>query len=267
MLLNLIKLLRKHITKERSLPKSTKRGDCLSQDFHRQIEEVQFRKLSALISSVPRKYNPDHRLFHPIYKHPLVASCDQVFIDRLRKNPDALTMSFWTNHFEIKALKKYPEINNRILDFGCGTGHIDILLARKGYHIHGVDLSPIGISIANELKKQEEQEIKNRISFSLNDVTRPPPPSQKQFHSVFSFHVFEHISNPGPILNGLRQWVTQGAHLLVSVPFGNAFDDPGHVHHFWSETEAASHFADHVDVLKAEHAKNEGVIRLLCRFN
>ena len=33
------------------------------------------------------------------------------------------------------------EINNNILEIGCGTGRVTLWFAQKGYHITGVDLS------------------------------------------------------------------------------------------------------------------------------
>lgn len=191
--------------------------------------------------------------------------CDDVFIQRLLKYPVAYKMSFWEEHFEWKSLRDYPEINGHVLDFGCGTGHSDVFLARNGYMIHGVDLSNIAIKIALDLRKSESKEVQERLSFEVTDVTVPVLNSVK-YDSVWSSHVFEHIVDPGPVLNGLRRLVNPGAHLLVSVPYGNAYDDPGHVNHFYTSGELAEFLGLHVTVKRIDVSHQFNVLRALCHF-
>jgi SAM-dependent methyltransferase len=191
--------------------------------------------------------------------------CDEVFVQRLLKNPKALKLSFWEDHFEWKSLRDYPEIEGRILDFGCGSGHSDIFLARNGYTIHGVDLSSIGIRIASYLRQRENITVQGRLHFSVADVTNSLPETER-YDAIWSAHVFEHIADPGPVLQGLRHWVKLGAYLLVSVPYGNAYDDPGHVNHFYSPEELVNYLEGHVTVLKIDVSTQFNVLRALCRF-
>ena len=46
--------------------------------------------------------------------------------------------------------KNYKKKIKNILDIGCGTGKHASLLVDKGYHLHGVDMSPQMISIAKK---------------------------------------------------------------------------------------------------------------------
>jgi SAM-dependent methyltransferase len=191
--------------------------------------------------------------------------CDKVFQKRLQINPKALKMSFWENHFEWKSLRDYPEINGRILDFGCGSGHADIFLARKGYTIHGVDLSPVGIRIASYLRTRESRAVQDKLCFSCADVTRTLPETEP-YDAIWSSHVFEHIADPGPVLNGLRRWVKPGAHMLVSVPYGKAYDDPAHVNHFYSSDELCNYLEGPVTVQRTDISTQFNVLRALCYF-
>jgi 2-polyprenyl-3-methyl-5-hydroxy-6-metoxy-1,4-benzoquinol methylase len=229
--------------------------------------DPEIRRISAIIMNTPRVYNSNHKAFYPIYKHELIECCDRVFIDRLRTNPISLKMSFWKDHFELKAVAKYPEIKGSILDFGCGSGHSDIYLAREEKTIHGIDLSPIGIAIGNHLRSLESEEVRKRVSFSIADVTIHQPPGELLFDSVWSSHVFEHIMDPKPVLFGLRNWVKRGAYFLISVPLGNAYDDPGHFHHFWDAEQVKKHFETSIDVVKIDVDKNDQVFRILCQFH
>jgi len=54
-----------------------------------------------------------------------------------------------------------------ILEFGCGTGRHAIELAKLGYQVHGVDLSPTMIERAD---KNIPSRFRNRLSFEQGDV-------------------------------------------------------------------------------------------------
>ena len=66
---------------------------------------------------------------------------EDLFIHRYLQSPRTLQLAFWENHFELDSFKIWPEIRGRVLDFGCGSGHLDLFLARRGHIIHGVDMS------------------------------------------------------------------------------------------------------------------------------
>lgn len=46
-----------------------------------------------------------------------------------------------------------------ILNLGCGTGKHDIELSKRGYHVDGIDLSPIMIQIAKEKNTKSKYEV------------------------------------------------------------------------------------------------------------
>lgn len=197
--------------------------------------------------------------------HPLIEECNRVFIDRLEVNPKALKLSFWKKHFEWQDLQKYPEIRGHLLDFGCGSGHSDIMLARQGYHVHGVDLSEIGIKIASYLRDREPHRIRERLSFGCSNIIEDLPPGEL-FDSAWASHVFEHIVNPSPILDGMRRWLKPGAFLLISVPFATAYDDPSHVNHYYTPEELRNTLEGHVTVKRVEYHESHQVLRAICQF-
>ncbi len=196
----------------------------------------------------------------------ILSEHDEIFVRRLEVFPQALKISYWENHFEWESLNEYPEIDGRILDFGCGSGHLDVMLARTGRIVHGIDLSNIGITIANYLKSKEDKAIQERLSFSVSDVTESMPDCEK-FDSAWSAHVFEHISDPGPVLKSLRHWLKPDAYILISVPLGHAYDDPGHVNHFSNKTQFETFLKNHICVEKIDICEQNQVIRALGRFS
>src|SRR5262245_55520407 len=57
-----------------------------------------------------------------------------------------------------------------ILDAGCGTGRYAIELARRGYVVHGIDLSPDLIDVATRAAGDST----GGVSFHVGDITRLP---------------------------------------------------------------------------------------------
>jgi SAM-dependent methyltransferase len=64
------------------------------------------------------------------------------------------------------------DLNSKILDLGCGRGRHAISLARKGYHVTGVDLSERAIETAQEKAVNEGL---SRVHFQVGDMREPLP--------------------------------------------------------------------------------------------
>ncbi len=56
-----------------------------------------------------------------------------------------------------------------IVDIGCGTGNVTIPLARYGYEMVGVDLSPEMLSVA--LDRADDAGVSDKIQFVMQDMT------------------------------------------------------------------------------------------------
>ena len=187
---------------------------------------------------------------------------DNTYIRRLRHNRQALMMSHWTTHFESTYMLKCPAVQGKILDFGCGSGHMDILLGRQNKTIRGIDLSPIAIGIANYFKSLEPLVVQDRVSFEQKDICQPPT-DEVRFDTIISTHVFEHIPTKDlpSIIQGLKMHSKPNALMIVSVPIGYAYDDPDHVHHFMTPKELRNHFEPFVNVERIFSDKRNQVFK------
>ena len=67
-------------------------------------------------------------------------------------------------------IRKQAPQAKRILELGCGTGAHAEHLARMGYTVHGVDMSPAMLTRAEARKATLPREVAARLSFSLGDV-------------------------------------------------------------------------------------------------
>lgn len=190
-------------------------------------------------------------------------SSDEFLLDRLSRNPDALRLSFWESHFEHLALMDYPCIGGHVLDFGCGTGHADIWLARRGVSVSGVDINRTAIKVARFLAGSEPYEVSRRLRFYHLDELVP----DCRFDSVWSSNVFEHIPDPTESIKSISSVCRRGAYILVSVPQGYHYQDPDHVHHFMTKGDLVHHFAGLITPLCVEHDAHNHMLRLLGSIN
>jgi SAM-dependent methyltransferase len=81
-----------------------------------------------------------------------------------------------------------------VLDLGCGTGRHAALLAAKGYHVHGVDLSDKMLAIAEKSKEQSDPKIRNRLLFSQGNICNLIL-GQKFDVITALFHVISYLSS------------------------------------------------------------------------
>lgn len=71
---------------------------------------------------------------------------------------------------ELNYLKKILKKQQRILDLACGYGRFTIPLAKQGYSIEGLDITP---SLISEARKVAERK-RIKLSFKLGDMRKLP---------------------------------------------------------------------------------------------
>ena len=97
----------------------------------------------------------------------------------------------------LEAAKSYTKRSkiDRILDVGCGTGGHTFELARRGYDVVGVDISPAMIDVA-EVKRRAQPA--DRLKFYCCDIKEL---EENNFDLVVSlFNVVNHIETLGELL-------------------------------------------------------------------
>lgn len=89
----------------------------------------------------------------------------------------------------VEFLRRCPAERGRALDVGCGTGTNALWLARQGFRVLGVDISPAGIEKARAKVGTTAPNCQFEIADFLRDTTSGGP-----FDLVFDrgcFHVFD----------------------------------------------------------------------------
>ncbi len=111
-----------------------------------------------------------------------------------------------------------------ILDCGCGTGFSSYLLAKEGFKVTAVDISPLFIS---EAKKRYGNQ--PNLAFVLGDVSNLPF-SDHTFDSVCSIAFLEHVVDLKPTLIGMCRILKKDGLLIMFMP--NFLDPVEHLIRF-----------------------------------
>lgn len=88
-----------------------------------------------------------------------------------------------------RAVKDYNQIKlyigrNKVLDFGCGAGYLDLVLKQNGFIISSTDV----IEYDNRISKEDEQIAFRKMS-SPTDIEYP----DNSFDTIILWHVLHHI--------------------------------------------------------------------------
>lgn len=89
-----------------------------------------------------------------------------------------------------------PDPPGDVLDLGCGTGSLSLLLARRGYRVAGVDLSSNMAGIAR-------RKLAGLDAHVLVGDAADPPVRARRFAAVLARHVLWTLPDPAAVL---RRW-------------------------------------------------------------
>ena len=102
---------------------------------------------------------------------------------------------------------------NDILDVGCGAGILTEALAKKQYHMHGIDLSQHLIDAANTHAQTQNLQIHYH-----QGALHPNNPSllDQSFSALTCLEVLEHVADPWSLLNNCNHFLKPGGLLFLS---------------------------------------------------
>jgi len=173
----------------------------------------------------------------------------------------------------IKSVKR----SGHLLDIGCGYGYFLDASRRKGYNVHGLDVSEWAAQYAVE---------KLGLSMTIGkigDVDFPSP----NFDIITMWHSLEHTPNPHMALQKAKSWLKKDGILVIDVPnyegtdarkIWHEWDGWSLPYHYWHFTPKSlkqllsqhgftvvKHKDYHSDVVK-ENLKRIPIVNLFARL-
>lgn len=104
---------------------------------------------------------------------------------------DPVVLETWTNFLRTA----FPYTHATILDIGCGTGSLSVVLAGLGHQVMGIDLSPSMISLA----RTKTARLGFQVEFQVMDAASPELPNG-QFDAIICRHLLWTMPEPKKIL-------------------------------------------------------------------
>lgn len=115
---------------------------------------------------------------------------------------------YYFKHFKIflDLIRKYS-IQGKVLDMGCGPGHLLILLEKEGFIAEGQDISP-------KLAKLLSSRLTIHCAEPESLIKK-----KKKYDLVTLNQVLEHIEDPRTALNQIHSLLNDEGVLIIAVPY------------------------------------------------
>lgn len=122
-----------------------------------------------------------------------------------------------------------------VLDAGCGQGYLSRILAARGAHVTGIDLSPKLIQLARE------QDPEQQISYQVADLCRPLPEYSDHFELIVNHFVLNDVYDYKGFLATLAGLLKPGHRLVLSMNNPYSFVVRGHVRDYFETGQPHSY--------------------------
>lgn len=122
---------------------------------------------------------------------------------------DRFSQYWWSNRYYGKLVRKYGPRSGRVLELGCGLGHLLGWLV-DSYDVYGTDINPWALLEAT--KNVPEGKF---LFLSAEDLGVFP---NQVFQVVIAKHVVEHLLEPGRAIAEISRVLVPGGLLLLATP-------------------------------------------------
>ena len=119
---------------------------------------------------------------------------------------DPVILENWTNFLRTSL----PNTKAIVLDIGCGTGSLSVVLAALGHTMTGIDLSPSMISLA----RKKAEALGYPIKFHVMDAASPRLPKE-HFDAIVCRHLLWSLPEPKQVLQRWAELLKPKGRLIL----------------------------------------------------
>ena len=116
---------------------------------------------------------------------------------------------WWSNRYYAKLARRYGPSRGRVLELGCGMGHLLAWLTDR-YQVFGADINPWALA-------QARQNVPHG-NFMLLSGDEPYALPEAVFDIVIAKHVVEHLSHPEQAIAEMSRVLNTGGLLILVTP-------------------------------------------------
>jgi 2-polyprenyl-3-methyl-5-hydroxy-6-metoxy-1,4-benzoquinol methylase len=112
------------------------------------------------------------------------------------------------------AIREFLKEDDHLLDFGCASGGLSVELSKNVQSVHGIDISPKMIEIAEANCK--ELEVSNATFESGNLLDEQF--SNQKYDKILAYYIIHLLEDPEVVLNRLHQLLSADGIVIAEIP-------------------------------------------------
>ena len=172
-----------------------------------------------------------------------------------------LSLQHWTDHLVTKTLLEDPQVSGSVLDVGCFTCEIGVILKQQKPDISLTLVDPCEVALEHGLRHIQEHNIKDvHLIWSQGELL---PFIGKYFDACYCSHVLEHIEDALVVIQEIGRVLKENGILYIFVPHEHSYDEQTHVH-YWTLEEFVEYISPVCNVLESKVEQDQIVVK--CSF-
>lgn len=111
------------------------------------------------------------------------------------------------------------EAGSRVLEVGCGPGHMSLELARNGFHVTGLDVAGETLDVARKLAEENPyRQSWGGVDYVRADFLDWRPGSGEAFDAICFFGALHHFPDAGQVLDRTLELLQRNGRMIAYEP-------------------------------------------------